>query len=117
MLAKMMLPAGAGAAAATIANGAAGALKATRGVVVPQTGGKAKMRAILELAFGGIHIAGRAANALGGIVLDIWPSRWTVMVATATFSTSFRSTSFQRVLKRMPKLGSTNFICSSYKHS
>ena len=58
----MMLPAGAGAAAATIANGAAGALKATRGVVVPQTGGKAKMRAILELAFGGIHHCERTVD-------------------------------------------------------
>ena len=116
MLAKMMLPAGAqtcGQAEMRVTQtGAQTGGTAELRVVV---GGKAK--AILEITFGGIHVAKEAAHALGGRVLRSRPGRWTVKVAFSTFSSSCRSTSVQRVLKRMPQLGSMNLICSRYKHS
>ena len=117
MLAKMMLPAGAqtcGQAEMRVTQtGAQTGGTAELRVVVQETG----LQAIPEVAFAGIHVAKEAENALGGIVLRSRPSRWTVLVATSTFSTSCRSTSIQRVLQRMPQFGSLNLICSSYKHS
>ena len=89
LVAKKMRAAGAGVAAVTMAHGAARAQAAARGVeAAPKSGGKAKMRDILELAFGGIRIAEGAASALGGTVLEICPCRWTDMsMAAITCST------------------------------
>ena len=83
-LAAVTLAAGATLAAGTLAARAALATHGALGVAgigvhmqARRDGGQAKIMVGLELAFGGIRCASVVADALGGIVPNIRPRRWT----------------------------------------